>query len=412
MSATALFQLQHREAFERNLTRAAVAGAAAGAVHLILRRFAGGLAFPAPEPAQWVPLSLLATTAAAAACIHGGDRLDRTLLWAAVLIAPATPWFLGLASPWAIGLCGAAGGAIMVRAHLCERGEDRQVAAERAGLTNYALGAALSGGLALAGTQTARILGLHLATLAAPSLIICVLAGAAAALFVALGSIAGHVALRPDPVEARCEELLPRLEGELRALASRALDLYRHCGRALAALPREPAREELARTLSRATSDAVELASEWSALEEQLDVDGVRRLQDEQASLEKSAQTAKDPIARRQLELTAASLQEEMDRLEELKLRRERIVAKLKSEVVLLDRARLALIGMRSGHVQIKAAALSALARKLGALSAAQSDEARIADQVATHAELAQDEAGALDVHAVSLAGPSSGACR
>ena len=40
----------------------------------------------------------------------------------------------------------------------------------------------------------------------------------------------------------------------------------------------------------------------------------------------------------------------------EMRLKRERIVAKLKSQVALLERARVALIGMRSGHVQVKAA--------------------------------------------------------
>ena len=63
------------------------------------------------------------------------------------------------------------------------------------------------------------------------------------------------------------------------------------------------------------------------------------------------------------------------------------------SEVALLDRARIALLGMRSGHAQLKAAELSALARKLSALATAQGAEARMADAVATSAELTHQEA-------------------
>jgi hypothetical protein len=400
MSTTAVLQLQQRESFERNVTRALVAGGIAGAAHLALVRIGSvvggvfgagpGQAFPAPEGEQLVPLSLLAVIATAVACIRGGDRLDRALLWGMALVLPVLPWFLGMSAPWTLAASGAIGGAVMVRAHLCDRGEERQVAAGRAGWLNYLLGAGLCGGLAVVGTDIARVLAVRLADLAAPSLVTVTFSAAAIALFVGLGSVAAHVALKPDPVEARCEELLPSLNGELYTLAARALDQYRHCGKALAALPRESAREELARTLARMTGDAVELASEWSALEEQLDVDGIQHLEQELADLQRSAQASRDPVARRQLEIAVASLKEEMVRLEELKLRRERIVAKMKAEVALLDRARVALIGMRSGQVQIKAAALSALARKFSALSAAQSDEARIADQVATSAELAQ----------------------
>jgi hypothetical protein len=400
MSTTAVLQIQQRESFERNVTRALVAGGIAGVAHLALVRVGGvlggvfgaapGHAFPAPDAEQLVPLGLLAVIATAAACIRGGDRLDRVLLWGMALVLPVLPWFLGMAAPWALATSGAIGGAVMVRAHLCDRGEERQVATGRTGWLNYLLGAGLCGGLAVVGTDIARVLALRLADIAAPTLVTAIFSAVTIALFVGLGSVAAHVAMKPDPVEARCELLLPSLNGELHTLAARALDQYRQCGKALAALPRDAAREELARTLSRMTGDAVELASEWSALEEQLDVDGVQHLEQELADLRRSAQASRDPVARRQLEIAVASLEEEMERLEELKLRRERIVAKMKAEVALLDRARVALIGMRSGQVQIKAAALSALARKFSALSASQSDEARIADQVATSAELAQ----------------------
>ncbi|MEK6597967.1 MAG: hypothetical protein AABY91_06515, partial [Gemmatimonadota bacterium] len=73
--------------------------------------------------------------------------------------------------------------------------------------------------------------------------------------------------------EARCEELIPMLTGEFHTQAQRALTLYRACGESMQALPREPAREELARTLQKLTRDAVELAAEWAGVEAQLQDD-------------------------------------------------------------------------------------------------------------------------------------------
>src|SRR5262249_622735 len=82
-------------------------------------------------------------------------------------------------------------------------------------------------------------------------------------------------------------------------------------------------------------------------------------------------------------------------RLDEVSQKRERILAKLKSQVALLERARVALIGMRSGHTQIRAAEMSALSRKFNALASAQGDEARLAHEIATGVELSGHKAEA-----------------
>ena len=123
----------------------------------------------------------------------------------------------------------------------------------------------------------------------------------------------------------------------------------------MAKLPRDPAREELARTLSELTQRAVELASEWAGVEDALEAQSGRELQTEIASLEQSAASMMDPIARGQLEAAAESLREELVQVDALRLRRERILAKLKAETALLERARVALLGVRSGHAQLPA---------------------------------------------------------
>lgn len=377
MSATVL-QLHHREAFERTVTRALAAGAAAGVLQL-------------GTTLVGVPLPLAYCVAAATVIASArGDRTDRLLLSALGVVVPALPYTLGMAPAWELGFSAAATGALLVRAHLNERGEEGQVGERRPTLANFILGAVLCAALTLGGVEVARVFAARLAQLATPLLLGAGLAGATVGLFMGLSAISAHLALSADPVEARCEELLPRLSGDFRTLAERALTLYRQCGQSLARLPREPAREELARTLARMTRDAVELASEWAGVEEQLEAHAHAELRQERDELQRSAQASTDAVARRQLEFAAASLSEELERLDELKVRRERILARLRAEVAQLDRARVALLSLRSGHAQLKAAELSALARRFRALSTSQLEEGQVMDAVASEAVLAQ----------------------
>jgi hypothetical protein len=379
MSATVL-QLHHREIFERNVSRALGAGAGAGLLHLAAS--AAGLP---------VPLAYL-VIAATVLAVARGDKWDRLLLSGLGVLLPALPYLLGMAPAWTAGLSAAVAGALLVRAHLNERGADSQVAERRPTVVNYVLGAGLCAGLTLGGAEVARIIATRLADLATPALLAAGATGAVVGLFVGLSSVAAHLALASDPVEARCEELLPQLSGDFHTLAQRALTTYRQCGQSLAQLPREPAREELARTLSRMTQEAVELASEWAGVEAQLEERAQTELRAEREELLRAAQASTDTVARRQLESAAASLGEEVERLGELKQRRERILARLRAQVAQLDRARVALLSLRSGHAQLKAAELSALARRFRTLSTSQLEEGQVMDAVAAQATLAQLE--------------------
>jgi hypothetical protein len=60
--------------------------------------------------------------------------------------------------------------------------------------------------------------------------------------------------------------------------------------------------------------------------------------------------------------------------------------------VAQLDRARVALLSLRSGHAQMKAAELSALTRRFRALASVQIEEGQVMDAVAAQATLAQTE--------------------
>ena len=93
--------------------------------------------------------------------------------------------------------------------------------------------------------------------------------------------------------------------------------------------------------------------------------------------------------------------------LGELKLKRERVLARLKSQVALLERARVALIGLRSTHATVRAAELSAVSRKLNALALSQAEEAKAGHEVATSVELTAMTA--VDPHATGTPSVSPG---
>ncbi len=390
MSNTAVIQLQHREAFERNVTRALAAGAGAGVLAFLYNRVQ-----PGSHLFEGV-LPYLALVATSLACVRG-DRFDRILLVAMSVILPALPFLFGFSVAWTVALAGAAVGALMVKARLAERGEEGSVGADRPGPLHYAGAAVATGGLTLAGTEVAKILSSRLQDLSTPAVLNLAASGVVIGLFAAIGSLASHIALKSDPVEARCEELIPTLSDEFAAQITRALSLYRQAGLQLAALPRDTAREELARTLQKLTKDAAELAAEWAGVEAQVHENAHADLQKEIEELQRSAKAARDSVAKQQLQAAAASLTEELGRLGELRLKRERVLARLKSQVALLERARVALIGMRSTHATVRAAEMSAVARKLNALAVSQGDEAKLAHEVATSAELGVLEAQAAE---------------
>lgn len=384
-SSTAVLQLHHRDTFERNVTRALAAGAGAGALFWLSSRL--GI---------HVPLPFLGIAATALACVRG-DKWDRRMLAALSVVLPAIAWMVAPSVGWAVALAGASAGALMVKSRLSEKGEEGSVGANRPTAMHYVATAAGTAGLAVAGSQVASILAQRLTDVQTPVFLNNVVAGTIVALFAGLGSLGAHIALSSDPVEARCEEVITQLSGEFHDQAVKALSLYRSCGQSLAALPREPAREELARTIQKLTKDAIELAAEWAGVEAQIHDEAHRDLERQVAELTRSAQTARDPIAKKQLELAAQSLTEELGRLGETRLKGERVLAKTKSQVALLERARVALIGMRSAHASVRAAELSAVSRKLNALALSQADEAKLAHEVATSSELAATELAAHD---------------
>ena len=293
MSNAAVIQLQHREAFERNVTRALAAGAGAGVV-----------GFLAQKLQVQVSMSFLALVATSLACVRG-DKMDRMLLTGLSVVLPALPWLFGFSAGWTVALAGAAAGLLMVKSRLAERGEEGSVGVDRPGALHYVGTALATGGLAVAGTEVAKILSSRLTDLSTPTVINAAVSGLIIALFAGIGSLGSHIALKSDPVEAAVEEMLPSLTGEFETQINKALNLYRQAGTQLAALPRDSAREELARTLQKLTKDAAELAGEWAGVEAQVQENAHADLQKEIDELTASAKAARDSVALKAARRTA-----------------------------------------------------------------------------------------------------------
>lgn len=360
--------------FERNVGRALVAGAAAGALLEVLG---------APRSPALLGLAALAGAALAAIRVTGWGALRQAAL---ALGVPALALALPAADGWRMALASAAVGALWVR--WSAPGPAAEPGALRGGWLNVALGALGTAALGVAGAQVAWTLGAWLEATAAPALLVALATGASCALFLALGQVPAHLALTADPVLARGETVLATLGGDLRAMVLRALRLYGECGRSLAQLPREPAREELGRTLGRVTSESIEVASEWSAVEGVLQVQVRRELGEQLLDLEQTLAESTDEVARQQLQTALAALREEEARLDELGLRRQRVIARLKAQLALLEQARLSLLGMQVGNAQLHAAELSALATRIEALSRRTHGDADLADALATSTQL------------------------
>ncbi|WP_375769645.1 hypothetical protein NR798_01815 [Archangium gephyra] len=195
-----------------------------------------------------------------------------------------------------------------------------------------------------------------------------VLGMAAVALFWGVGMLAAHVSVHGNPVEARGSALEKQLSGEARSLVSRAVTLYAQCQKEAARLTPGPGKTELVGVLEKMAREVFSLAESHAELEAQLHAVHQGEVDAQVKELRAKAAAATDSVARRQLELAASSLGEELNHLDLLGRKRERLLAQLHAQVALLERARVSLVGVKGGDGASKGAQAEQLARKLAAL--------------------------------------------
>ncbi|RKH09630.1 hypothetical protein D7V97_15925 [Corallococcus sp. CA053C] len=280
------------------------------------------------------------------------------LMRAAVVLLPALPYVFGLPYPLQHALAGAIAAGL-----LAWRGHGRDGVGTSTQL-------ALSAGAAAVTT----VLGLYVQEvfdarfLPSRGYFPLLVDYAVVALFWSIGTLPVNLAIDLDAVAARGMRLEATLTGEVRGLVTRALGLYRQSQAEARKLATGEGRVKLERVLVKLAQDAFNLAESHTVLEGQLSAASQGSVDSQVQELRKRAADAQDGVARRQLERAAASLGEELNHLDALSRRRERLHAQLHAQVALLERARVCFIGARAASPLDGGDRALALADKLSAL--------------------------------------------
>jgi len=348
-------QFLHREEFESRTLRALGGGAGMGVL--------GALALRVWEPlAPVARLSLEPGYFAVVAAALAGARAVPGYglgLRAALTVLPAFPFFFGAPDPLPQSVAGCVAAALVAWL-----GHGAQTA-NRPGAV--AASAAAAGLLTPLGLYVQQVLDANF--LGGTGLVSMLVGYTCVALFWAIGTLPANLQLHTDTVEARGQELGGRLkEGEAQELTQRALTLYRHCKTAALRLPASPGRSELLGVVEKMAGECFSLAEAHAGLTAQLDSVVANDVDAQVKELRARAAATQDTVARRQLELAASSLGEELNHLDALSRKRERLLAQLHAQVALLERARVSFIGAQGHELGSKGEQAAHLARKLKGL--------------------------------------------
>ncbi|MCP3136838.1 hypothetical protein [Pyxidicoccus xibeiensis] len=339
-------QFLHREEFESRTLRALGGAASVG----ILAAIAQKLHFP-------LEAGYFAVVAAALAGAKAPPRHAMGLR-AALAVLPALPFFFDAPEPLPQSLAGGIAAALVAWL-----GNGRE---ETGRPLSVALSAAAAGVLVPLGLYTQQVLEARF--LGDRGLLPVLVGFLTLALFWSIGTLPANVVVELDAVEARGRLLEDSLKGEARELAVRALGLYRQCKAVVTRMPASPGRLELLGVLEKMAGDSFSLAEAHAGLEAQLGSVVANDVDAQVQELRARAAATQDAVARRQLELAASSLGEELNHLDALSRRRERLLAQLHAQVALLERARVSFVGVQGSEMGAKGAQAAQLARRLKSL--------------------------------------------
>ena len=338
-------QLQEREDFEVRTLRALGGGAAVGLA--VAAAWKTGLRMD-------MAFFAIAGAAVASARVDWKVRLGMLVGLPVLLTLPDV---LNVPPPLAEGCMGALAAGVVGALGLAWRPRPWQVLAGAVGA-----GALVPVGLYVKAVMEARLFEGHLGPLST------MLGLTTVALFWAVGMLATHVRVHANAVEARGSALETQLTGEAQGLVSRAGVLYQECRREAGRLAAGPGRTELLGVLEKMAREVFSLAETHAGLEAQLHAVKQGDVDAQVKELRAKAAATTDAVARRQLELAASSLGEELNHLDLLDRKRERLLAQLHAQVALLERARVSMVGVRGGDVASKGAQAAQLAQRLAAL--------------------------------------------
>jgi hypothetical protein len=172
----------------------------------------------------------------------------------------------------------------------------------------------------------------------------------------------------PDPVERAHADLLPRLSPALRPLAVRALEAHRATRRMLAS-GQTQAHVRIAARLADAAARALELLARCQELDDELSLRAGFAPGSRVPELRSLAEETPDPAAARSYRLALSLQEEQLAAGDAIRRDRGRVQAALHAHLAVLERARLALLGMASARTVESASAASLAIDPLSALA-------------------------------------------
>jgi hypothetical protein len=339
-------QLLHREDFEGRTLRALAGGASVGVLAALAQR----VGIPSLDPG----FAVVAGALAGAQPVLG----YKAALRLALMVLPSLPYFFDAVDPVPQAFSGAIAAALVAWAG---QGNERFGKASEVAAGAVAAGVLVPLGMYVQEVMNARFFP-HGGLLGA------LVGFTAVALFWSVGTLGSHLTLHSDPVESRGGTLQSTLSGEANDLVGRTLALYRQCRTVTMKMAAGPGRNELVEVLRKMAREAFNLAESHAGLEAQLQSVAEGDVEAQVKDLRVRAAATEDAVARRQLELAASSLGEELNRLNTLSRKRERLLAQLHAQVALLERARVSLVGAAGTEASAKGAQAAQLAKRLASL--------------------------------------------
>lgn len=340
-------QFLHREEFESRTLRALAGAAGVGILAALALRLR-----ITPDPGYFAVVA--AALAGAKPALGTGVALR-----AALVALPIVPFLFSAPQPVPQALAGAIAAALVAW-----RGHGREGAGQPGPVAASAAAAAV---LTPLGLYVQQVLDARF--LAGTGLVSTLVGFTTVALFWSIGTLPANAVVHTDTVEGRGATLVGALLGETKELVSRALGLYRQCKALAMKMPASPGRHQLLGVLEKLAAESFSLAEAHGALEAQLGSVVANDVDAQVKELRARAAATADSVARRQLELAASSLGEELNHLDVLARRRERLLAQLHAQVALLERARVSFVGVQGSEMGAKGAQAAQLAARLKSLA-------------------------------------------
>jgi len=157
--------------------------------------------------------------------------------------------------------------------------------------------------------------------------------GAVLGLFISLGGAVGRVRLDADPVHRLWLEKRDGIQGDLRDLAERSVELYDEImgrvERRRSELKSEAVLEDTQRVAAETTQRLIRLAERWCTIEATVDNSSRPRLDARLGALREKIGKATDSVVRAEYQAAAASLEQQLSSFERINVARERLIARI-----------------------------------------------------------------------------------